>query len=335
MNLIDLSIRRPIFICMITLFFIVLGLLAASTLPIDLYPNVSAPVVSVRVNYPGTAPEEIEQLVIKPLEDALSTIGGVKQLRSISREGVGDVSLEFEIGQDVDVQEAQIRAKLSETRSRLPSDIEEPSVYRQSLDDEPILELVVTGERTASELTDLAENLVALSLRQIEGVGDVSISGGRKQIVKVELLPHKMQALGRNASDVVAKIRASANSSPLGKLEGSRKVWILRVDSAIKRPFDLGSVVVGNARASKTPLLLKEVAIVSVGYEEPTRFNRFSSNGFSGTSVGVEVTRQSGVNTLNLAKKIKETLSVLDRELPDGVKLVVTADASRVIETNL
>ena len=318
---------------MITLFLGTLGLLAVRTLPIDLYPDVSAPVVTVRVSLPGAAPEEVEELIVRPLEDVLATLGGVKTLRAVAREGFGFVSLEFELDQNMDAQEAQVRAKVGESRRRLPEEIDEPTVVRQSLDDTPIIEAALTGPRTASELTDLAEDIVTLKLRQIEGVGEVNLSGTRTRVIKIELDPVRMANAELNASEVAAKLRQTIKTLPLGRLEGKERAWILRVDNNLKLAFHLRDLVVG--RKGDFPVFLKDVAEVTESFNKATRFNRFFQDGQGNTSIGIEITKQSGRNTLDVANKVQQLFDALESELPEDTKLVGTADTSNAVRVNV
>ncbi len=334
MNLIDLSIRRPIFISMVTTFFVVVGLIAARTLPVDLYPDVSPPVLTVRVQLPGAAPEEIEELVVKPLEDVLSTVGGVKALRSVSRESTGFVQLEFEPGRDVRLEENQVRAKVAEARRSLPEDIQEPTVSRQSIDESPIVELVVTGPRSVSELSDLAKNVVAKTLRQVEGVGAVSLSGEHTREVRVELDAERLAAHRLNATDVAARLSGAASQDPAGKLEGKERVWLLRMQASAQRAADLEDVVVARTNDG-LPVTLGEVGRVVEGFNRRTRINRFVQDGQGAPSVGVEITRQSGQNTLTVAERIDESLKSIEARLPEDVRLQVTADASGIIRVNV
>ncbi|MCA2961730.1 MAG: efflux RND transporter permease subunit [Silvanigrellales bacterium] len=337
MNLIDLSIRRPIFICMVTVFFVVLGLLAVRTLPVDLYPDVSPPVLTVRVQFPGASPEEVEELVVKPLEDVLSTVGGVKTLSSASREGTGFVSLEFEAGRDVRQEENQVRAKVAEARRSLPEDIREPTVSRQNIDETPIVELVVSGPRSVSELSDIAENIVAKQIRQLEGVGEVSLSGERTREVRVELLPERLAAFRLNATDVTSRLSGAVSQDPAGKLEGSERVWLLRMQPSAARSAELEDIVVSRTVEGQ-PVRLGEVARVTEGFNRPSRVNRFFGGGADAKavpSVGIEVTRQSGQNTLTVASRVQEALVEIESRLPADVSLVVTSDASGIIRINV
>src|SRR3954471_7577534 len=156
MNLIGLSIKRPKFITMLTTFFVVVGILALHALAVDLYPNVSYPVLVVRAHLDGASPEEMEQLITRKMEDSLSTIAGITNMRSVSREGTSIVVLEFDAGVDVRFQEIQVRGKIANLKAALPATMKDPQIFRQDPDDTPIMEVAVTGERTPAEITRLA-----------------------------------------------------------------------------------------------------------------------------------------------------------------------------------
>jgi HAE1 family hydrophobic/amphiphilic exporter-1 len=334
MNLIDLSIKRPLFVTMITLFLVVVGLLALRKLPIDLYPDVSPPVLTVRVGFPGASPEEVEELVVKRLEDVLSTIGGIKAMRSASRESMGFVSLEFEAGRDIRQEENQVRAKVAEARRSLPEDIQEPTVNRQSIDETPIIELVLTGPRSVSELSDLAENTVAQTLRQVEGVGEVSLSGERKREVRVELLMERLSKFKLNATEIVARLRGAVSQEPAGKLEGKDRIWLLRMQPSAVRSSDLENLVVART-AEGFAVRLSEVALVSESFNRASRVNRYFDGERTAPSVGLEITRQSGQNTLDVASRVRVRLQELHGQLPADVQVLVTSDASGLIKVNV
>ncbi|NBW80519.1 efflux RND transporter permease subunit, partial [bacterium] len=210
MNIPRIAIDRPIFITMVTVFLLVLGLMGFGKLPLDLYPSLTYPVLAVRTDLKGAAPEEMEQLVSRPIEDALSTVTDVSSIRSVSREGMSYVILEFNQGTDIKFQEMQVRAKVGNIRKRLPESASEPIVNRQDPDETPIIEIALTGKRPSSELSTFADEIVARRIRQIEGVGEVNIRGAHKEEVQVELDPVALSVWRLNATDVVQGI-ARAN----------------------------------------------------------------------------------------------------------------------------
>src|SRR3954469_5245869 len=160
MNLADISIRRPIFITCVVLVMLAVGLLSMSRLGVDLFPDVTFPVVTVSTPYPGAGPSEIETLVSKPLEDEISTLSGIKRLSSINQEGVSTVIAEFTLETDVKYAEQQIRDRVGATKRKLPTDIKEPVVRRIDPADQPIVILALQSDLKAADLYDLAEEVV-------------------------------------------------------------------------------------------------------------------------------------------------------------------------------
>lgn len=334
MNLPRISIQRPIFITMVTVFLLVLGLLGFSKLSLDLYPSLTYPVLAVRTELKGAAPEEIEQLVSRPIEDAVSTVADVAAIRSVSREGTSFVILEFNQGADIKFQEMQVRAKVGNIRRRLPESASEPVVNRQDPDDTPIIEIAMTGKRPSSELSKLAEDVVARRIRQIEGVGDVNLRGAQKEEIQVELNPVALQVWRLNATDVVQAIARSNRNEPVGKLQGDQRTWVLRSVGAARTIEDLRNTPIGRA-ASGLPLQLRDVAEVTEGYAERDNVSRLGTKESFEPSVILEIVKQSGENTVAVVDKVKGLMSEFDGLLPNDVKLHVIRDNSTLIRSNV
>jgi HAE1 family hydrophobic/amphiphilic exporter-1 len=334
MDIVGLSIRRPIFIVMVTAFLIVIGALALRKLPVDLYPDVTYPVLAVRADLGGAAPEEMEQLVTRRLEDALSSLAGLKTMRSQSREGSSTVVLEFETGVDVKFQEIQVRAKVANMRRSLPDDLSEPVVYRQDPDDTPIIEVAVTGSRTAAELTEIADLGIADRLRQVEGVGEVGLSGSRKPEVRVDLRPEALEAWRLTAADVAAAIRRFSGNDPIGKLTGKDRQWLLRSVSHVKGVADLNAVPVGRDASGKA-VLLSDVATVTQGFQEVSRVSRLNLAGELRPAIVIEVSKQSGGNTVAVSDQVRAALDQLRADLPADVQFLITRDNADLVRSNV
>lgn len=334
MNLPRISIQRPIFITMVTVFLLVLGLLGFSQLSLDLYPSLTYPVLAVRTELKGAAPEEIEQLISRPIEDAVSTVADVASIRSVSREGTSFVILEFNQGADIKFQEMQVRAKVGNIRRRLPESASEPVVNRQDPDDTPIIEIAMTGKRPSSELSKLAEDVVARRVRQIEGVGDVNLRGAQKEEIQVDLNPVSLQVWRLNATDVVQAIARSNRNEPVGKLQGDQRTWVLRSVGAARTIEDLRNTPIGRA-ASGLPLQLRDVAEVTEGYAERDNVSRLGTKELFEPSVILEIVKQSGENTVAVVDKVRGLMGELDGLLPNDVKLHVIRDNSTLIRSNV
>ena len=334
MNLINIAIKRPIFISMLTLFLVAIGILALRDLPVDLYPDINYPVLAVRTNFPGAAPEEVEELITKRLEDTLSTIAGVKQLRSISREAQSYVTLEFETGTDIRFQEIQVRAKVAEVRRLLPEEIDEPTVFRRDPDDLPIVEIAVTGERPASMLTELTEDEIARRIRQIPGVGQVELSGGRNPEIQVELQQSALDTLKISAQQVISAIRAFNRNDPAGKLEGDVRVWIARSLSSLQAAKDLEIVPITKNK-SNHPIFLQDIAKIETSFEEKRNISMLGTASGLKPAILVEVYKQSGENSLNVSNRIRSAITEINQSIPADVQLTITRDNADLVRTNV
>ncbi|MBP9707011.1 MAG: efflux RND transporter permease subunit [Oligoflexales bacterium] len=333
MNLIKVSIDRPVFITMVTIFLIVVGALALKRLPVNLYPEVSYPTLSVRIGLSGAAPEEVEQLITKKLEDALSTIAGVKNLRSVSREGMALAFLEFELGADIRFQEMQVRAKVANIKRSLPEEAEEPNVERFDADETPIIELSVTGQRSLAELTKIAEDEIAQYLRAQVGVGAINIGGGVYEEVQINLHPEKLDSLKINAGQIVNAIRDFNRNDPVGKLEGKDRMWILRSSAQVKNIKELGDIAV--ARSNSGSIFLRDVATLKFGYAENNQISRQGSATGSTPNVSLDVLKQSGENTVKVSERVQASLIEIKKNLPDDLQIRVTRDSAELVRTNV
>lgn len=334
MNLIRLSIARPTFLVMITLFFLFLGLLSLRKIPVDLYPDVNYPVVAVRAELSGAGPQEMEELITKRLEDVLSTLAGVKSMRSVSREGTAFVLLEFGIGEDVRYQENQVRAKVATIRRSLPDDASDPIVFRQDPDATPVIEISVTGSRPASELTEIADKMILTPLRQIPGVGEVDMQGERSDEIAIDLNPEALDAWKLNASEVVAAIRRYQGSKPIGKVEGNERTWTIRAQYEATTLYELERIPVGES-ADGTTIYLRDVAEIKNSFSEVRRVARLNDGETFQPTLIIDVTKQSGENTVAVSDAVQAALETIKKDLPGDIVLGVSRDNAETIRTNV
>ena len=334
MNLIKLSIDRPKFITMVTTFFLVIGVLALKNLAVDLYPNVSYPVLVVVSRLDGAAPEEMEQLITKKMEDSLSTIAGINTLRSVSREGVSVVIMEFDAAIDIRFQEIQVRGKIANLRSSLPDTLKEPEIFRQDPDDTPIIEVAVTGNRSAAEITKLSNDLILPRLRQIAGVGSVDLNGERQPEIQVALKTSALDQWRLNPSDIVSAIRASNRNDPVGQLRGNERTWLVRSTSRAKTATDVAAMPIGKT-AQGQPLYLRDVADVSSGFQDVTRVSRFGDKDGFRPAVILNILKQSGENTVKVSDRVQKSLSEIQKLLPQDVTMTVTRDNADLVRSNV
>lgn len=334
MQIIQLAIKRPKFITMVTTLFIVLGILALRKLPVDLYPSVSYPVLVARAQLPGAAPEEMEQLITKKMEDSLSTISGITTLRSVSREGTSIVIMEFDAGVDVRFQEIQVRGKIANLKAQLPEDMKEPEIFRQDPDDTPIIEIAVTGSRSASEISKLADEVIGRQLRQVPSVGEVDLAGERLPEIQVNLNPEALDQWHINPKDVAASIHNMNRNDPAGTMRGNNRVWLLRSISQARTPHDLGLIAVTHTPQGQ-PVLLEDIAEITSGFAEVSRVSRFGDKSGLKPAVLLNVLKQSGENTVQVSDRVHKALEQIRPTLPNDIQVVVTRDNADLVRENV
>jgi HAE1 family hydrophobic/amphiphilic exporter-1 len=231
MWLTNVAIKRPVAILMLIAALIVLGLQGYTRMPAELNPRVEFPFVSVFTVYPGAGPQEVETLISKPIEDAVSSVNGVKNVTSVSQQGVSVVSIEFYLGTDADVAASDVREKVDGVRRRLPDDADAPTISKANTSGEPILYMTMrsTAGRSSRDLRDIADNTVKDFLGQVPGVAAVFISGGDRREVRVALNRSRLDAYGLSLSEVAAAIRQQNLNVPSGRVTEGNRDYAVRV----------------------------------------------------------------------------------------------------------
>lgn len=333
-SLAGLSIKRPIFITCIVILVIVLGYLSLLKTPVDLFPNVTFPIVTVSTPYPGAGPKEIETLVSKIFEEEVSTLSGVKSIRSINQEGMSIVVCEFNSKVDIKYAEQQIRDKVSAAKYKLPRDVKESIIRRIDPSDLPILTVSLNGKLNPAEMYDLANLKIRPKLEQVSQVGLVDIIGGRKREIKVELDLNKLKNRNVSALMVTDALTKSGMNIPSGKIDVDQKnESVFRTVGEFHELHEIKDVIVsffGNDVATT----LGDVATVSESLEDQK--NAGFVNGKP--ALFINVYRQSGANTVNVAENVTKKIELLNLELQklDGSpKLSIVRDGSIPIHDNI
>lgn len=332
MWLVDISIRRPVFAVMVIGALMALGYISTGRLGVDLFPNVAFPYVSITTTLEGAGPEAIETEVTDVIEENVNTISGINQLHSTSSEGMSQVFIEFELEEDVNVKAQDVRDKVSLAQRDLPADINPPIVEKTDPDAAPIMSVMIAGDIPVGDLTTYADEVVKESLQRLPGVGSVTLVGGRKREIRIWLDAVKLRSYGVTAEDVVNAVRAEHAEIPSGKLEtglGSREYSVKTVSEA-KSPEEFSDLVVA-FREGGLATRVGDVARVEDGLEDERSFAIL--NGQRGVSL--EIRRQSGKNTVEVAHAVKDELEALRAESPSGVEMIVARDVSRFIESSI
>jgi len=332
MRLADTSIRRPVLAVMVIGALVVLGWISLGRLGVDLFPNVEFPYVSVITTLEGAGPDTIETEVTDIIEENVNTISGIKQLRSVSSEGFSQVNIEFELNENVDVKAQDVRDKIAIALQDLPDDVDPPIVEKVDPDAAPILSIVIASEMAIGELTTFADEVAKEAVQRVPGVGSVTLVGGREREMRIWLDASKMRAHGITAADVVNAIGSEHVEIPGGRLEvngRSREFGVKTMAEALLAE-DFRNLVV-RFNVGQPPTRIRDVARVEDGLQEERTFAQL--NGRPGISL--DVRRQSGRNTVEVAHAVKAEVEKLRSMAPPGVDIVIARDISRFIESSI
>ncbi|HEV8354135.1 MAG TPA: efflux RND transporter permease subunit [bacterium] len=329
MNLIRLAIARPIGTLMLCGMVLLIGLVSLFSLPIELLPELSFPRLSVRTDLPGAGPEEVENLVTRPIEETVSAAVGARDVTSSSSEGSSSVTITFPSGTDLDAAASDVRAAIERARRRLPASASNPIVFKFDPSQQPIVQLGLVAQGAdlgLSELRQLAEDQLQFRLERVPGVAQVNISGGLRRQIQVYLDPVRMQGLGISERDVLAALAGSNLIVPGGQVtEGTRRLG-LRVSSQYRTVDQVAQTVV--ITRGGVALTVGDVASVDEREEERTSLVRI--NGRPG--VLISILRQSGANTVAVADGVIKAAQAV--ALP-GAEVIVLGDNARFIRRSI
>ncbi len=329
MNLTALAIRRPVFTVMVILALLVLGLTGLSKLGTDLFPDVSVPVVSINVVYPGAAPSEVETLITKPIEDAVVSLNGIDRVTSSSRESLSTVVVLFKLGTNVEEAATQVRERVAQIRASLPTDVKEPAVSRIDTSAMPVVQYSVHSKRPLYEIRDFTDDVIRPALEQVEGVAQVVIHGGAEREIHVNLDQAKLDALGLTPGVVSQALAAGGITVPAGRLtQGNREISVRTVGD-YDSVDSLRELVLSTARDGSA-VRLRDVASVEDGFAEMR--TRMFLNGDE--AVSFEVVKQSGRNTVAVADAVRKRVEQLQKTWPSDIRPELILDQAVYIREN-
>ncbi len=322
------AINRPVTMFMISGVIVLLGAISLLKLPVDLMPDVSYPSLTIRVSYTGVGPLEMEESVTRPLEQAVSAVGGLEQINSTSSEGSSNVRLNFAWGTNLNAAADDVRTRIDRIRGRLPEDADAPVIFKFDSNAQPIIWLGVEGDYDPVTLREIAQNELSPRIERVAGVAAVDVSGGLRRQIRVDLSKEKITALDLSV-DRVTNILATENQNiPIGEIDDGDMTYLLRSQGQYSSIDEIRDLVV--LTKNGVPVYLKDIANVYDGTEDERSLVRI--NGKPG--VRMNVTKQSGENTVAVATRVKEEADRINREI-SGVHLTVLNDTSRFIEQSI
>ena len=310
---------------MISMVIILLGGISLTRLPVDLMPDTQMPTITVRVNYSGVGPLEMEELVTRPIEQAVSAVAGLDRVDSTSSEGNANIRLNFAWGTDLSEAADEVRTRLDRVRGRLPEDADPPTVFKFDSTSMPIMGIGVEGDFDAVTLRELAQNDLSPRLERVAGVAAVTITGGLRRQIHVDLSREKITALNLSPDRVVQILRTENQNIPLGEINDADRTLLLRSPGQFTGLDEIKNLVV--LTRAGVPVYLKDIANVTDNTEDRRSFMRI--NGTPG--IRMQVTKQSGTNTIQIAEGVKKEIEKINSEV-DGIKLQVLDDQSKFID---
>jgi HAE1 family hydrophobic/amphiphilic exporter-1 len=338
MGLTRLAIKRPLTMLMIILGLVVLGYRSLTMLQVDRLPKMDLPYVSVVTVFPGASPEDVEDQVIKPIEDAVAGIAGIDHINSNANEGLGVVIISFVEGVNGDQAAINVERQVAAVRSTLPSDAQDPSIIKADANASALMQVVLNGPQGEDELYDIAENQIKPRLQAVDGVASVSVSGGREREIQVYPDPDRLAAFDLSLGSIQQALVANNLTAPAGSVEAGRQKKSIRSVGDFTGLEDIKNIVVaggpkqGSSSQSATPgkdtggwVYLRNVAAVQQGFKDQSQILRYNGK----EAVGINIVKTGDANAIAVADNARAVIEEFNtKKLPAGAKMTVVTDSS-------
>jgi multidrug efflux pump len=326
----EISVRRPVLATVMSLLIILVGVIAFDRLTVREYPKIDSPVVSVRTVYTGASPQVIESQVTQPLEDSISGIEGVKTLKSVSREEVSQITVEFTNDRDPDLAANDVRDRVSRARGRLPDEVNEPIIAKVEADAQAIMWLRLFSEtHSPLEISDYADRFVADRLKTLPGVASVIIGGERRYAMRIWLDRERLAAYALTPQDVEDALRRQNVEVPSGRIESNQREFTVLSESDLRTPEQFSQLIIREVKGY--PVRLRDLGRAELGAQDERNILRVNGN----PAVGLGIVKQSTANTLAVAQAVKIELPKISAALPPGMQIAVAFDTSVFIEKSI
>ncbi len=333
MTLADISIRNHVFAWMLMTALIGFGLVCygglgslLKGLGVSQNPDIDFPVVNVNVSYEGASPEVVESDIVDVLEDAVTSIEGIKEITSTSRQGSANITVEFELNRDIDTALQDVQAKVAQAARRLPREVDPPTLGKNHPEDRPLLWVGLSGNRPATALSDYARNVLRPQLQTIPGVGEIDFMGFRDRSVRVWYDAPRLESQGLTVEDVNQAITREHLEMPAGRIEGVGRELNVRAEGEAIDIQSFRSLVITYRNGA--PIRLSDVAVVEDGLEDQRRTNRAMGE----NSIGFGIKKLRGANAVQVGHDVKAKLAELTKQMPEGMRMAINWDQTTYIE---
>jgi len=324
----QVAVGRPVLTIMVSMIVIILGAVALSRLPIDLMPDVTSPTISVSTSYSKASPLTMEELVTRPIEEALAAVPGVQEISSRSTEGSSNVQVSFSWGTDLEAASNDIRDRLDRIISRLPDEASRPSLRKYDMSATPVIMMGVTSDLDVLELRRILEEQVSYRLERVDGVASVSIWGGRSREIHINIDPLKMNALRIPLDQVISSVRAANINQPTGNIYRGNHQITIRVPGVFENLEELKNTII--VRRGGSVVALKDIAEILDTASKVTRIVRI--NGQNGIQIAIN--KQSGTNTVKVVQGVLDEVVQINRSIPQ-INIIPLMDSSVFIKQSI
>lgn len=344
MGLPNFCIRKPVTTIMLMSFIVLFGFISLAGLPQELFPPIVYPQLTVVTAYANAAPEEIETLITKPVEEAVGTVSGLRRIKSISREGLSLVMAEFGWNEDMDYNALKVREKVDLIKAGLPREAGEPLVMKYNPFELPIMTLSVTGKRSLASIREVTERVVKDALEKIEGVASAAISGGLQREILVEVDQGRLYAQDVPIMSVVQAISSTNLNYPAGTIKESFYEYLIRTLGEFEHIDEIPEIPIKKFEDERPPeiqdkaisgegnlVLLKDVANVQDTFKERTSFSRYNGS----ENIAISIHKQAQANTLQVVNRVRKALKQLKEELPPDINIIIVSDQSKFIKDSI
>jgi HAE1 family hydrophobic/amphiphilic exporter-1 len=327
MKIIDFSIRRPVTVSMVTVAVIIFGLVSAYRLPISLLPTITYPAITIETKYQGAAPEEVENLITKPIEEAVGVVSGIQRIVSRSKAGLSQVVLEFAWGRNIDFAQMDVREKLDLVL--LPDDADDPMILRFDPDSDPVMRLALSGSKDLAWLRYVAEEDLKKDLESMEGVAAIKVNGGLEEEIQVVLDEGKLSALGLRVADVNQALLGNNVNLAGGSLYEAEARYLVRTFNEFQDVSDIAETIILERENRK--VFLKDIGRVERGHKEREVITHVAGK----EAVELAIYKEGDANTVQMARKVNRALGMVKKRLPEGITLSNIYDQSYFISQSV
>ena len=323
------TLDHPVLTLIVFALLGVIGLFTLKNVAVSLMPDVDSPFISIRTTYRNAGPESVEKTVTKVLEGSLVSVSGLKTITSVSSEGSSSISLEFNYGTDLESATNDIRDKISRVSKSLPDDADSPSIMKMDSDSMPIMQIAVRGNRSNDDLKLIAEDQIVDLLEQVDGVAEANVSGGKDKILRVDISQNRLSAYGLTMASVASALSKQNLELGGGKISEGATDYTVRTTGEFSTIDEVKNTVI--TTVNNYVVRLEDLGNVYMGFKDRT--SEVYINGQPG--VYVSVTKQSGKNTVSVAKAVREKISSIQEILPGDVILEMISDDSESISDTI